>query len=141
MADRANDDEAMETCFIGSLEPEVGDVVAELMLSQLGGSKRRVKDARRGYKHLVSEIYSPPRVTAEIRGSRTRHLLPGFALDLTVLDPSDGLPWDFNLEAKREKARRMVREQRPYLLIGSELLPVERRHEVDVDLRLDLLAS
>ena len=119
MDDRANDDEAMEMGFIGSLEPEVGDVVAELMLSQLGGSKRRIKDARRGYKHLVSEIYSPPRVTAEIRKSRTRHLLPGFALDLTVLDPSDGLPWDFNLEAKREKARRMVREQRPYLLIGS----------------------
>ena len=119
MDDRANDDEAMEMGFIGSLEPQVGDVVAELMLSQLGGSKRRVKDARRGYKHLVSEIYSPPRVTAEIRKSRTRHLLPGFALDLTVLDPSDGLPWDFNLEAKREKARRMVREQRPYLLIGS----------------------
>ncbi len=36
MAERANEDEAMETSFIGGLEPEIGDVAAELMLSQLG---------------------------------------------------------------------------------------------------------
>ena len=44
--------------------------------------------------------------------------MAGFALDLTVLD-GDGQPWDFNVLEKREKARRMVREQKPYMFIGS----------------------
>ena len=44
--------------------------------------------------------------------------MAGFSLDLTVMD-EDGLPWDFNNQAKREKARRIVREQKPYMLIGS----------------------
>ena len=48
-------------------------------------------------------------------------MLPGFALDLTVIDPDDGLPWDFNSLAKREKAMKMVRDQRPYMLIGSPM--------------------
>ena len=48
-----------------------------------------------------------------------KHLLPGFALDLTVVDPEDGLPWDFSKSGKREKARQMRRRQKPYLLIGS----------------------
>jgi hypothetical protein len=48
-----------------------------------------------------------------------KHLLPGFALDLTVVDPDDGLPWDFSKSGKREKARQMRRRQKPYMLIGS----------------------
>ena len=40
-----------------------------------------------------------------------------FALDLTVLD-EDGEPWDFTNEDKRMNARRLVREQKPYMLIG-----------------------
>ena len=54
-----------------------------------------------------------------IRDSRNTHTLPGHALDLTTVDPDDGLPWDFSRKAKRVKARRMLREQRPYMLIGS----------------------
>ena len=50
-----------------------------------------------------------------------RHLLPGFALDLTVVDPDDGLPWDFSKSGKREKARQMRRRQKPYMLIGSPM--------------------
>ena len=46
-------------------------------------------------------------------------MAPGFALDLTVIDPDDGMPWDFEIKGKRDKARRILREQRPYLLIGS----------------------
>ena len=49
---------------------------------------------------------------------RSKHLMAGFALDLTVMD-EDGQPWDFSNEDKRQKARRMVREQKPYMLIGS----------------------
>jgi len=29
------------------------------------------------------------------------------------------MPWDFSRPEKRDKARRMVREQKPYVLIGS----------------------
>ena len=36
-------------------------------------------------------------------------------------DPDDGQPWDFNVRAKREKAREILRKQRPYLLIGSPM--------------------
>jgi hypothetical protein len=48
-----------------------------------------------------------------------RHLLPGFALVLTVADPDDGTPWDFSKSDKREKARQMRRRQKPYMRIGS----------------------
>ena len=61
----------------------------------------------------VAEIYSPPRVTKLIEQVRSKHILPGFAFDITVVDPDDGLPWDFNLESKRSKARAKIREQKP----------------------------
>ena len=47
------------------------------------------------------------------------HVLLGFAFDLAVSDPEDRQPWDFSKKAKHEKAMRIVREQRPYMLIGS----------------------
>ena len=46
--------------------------------------------------------------------------MPGMALDLTVNDV-DGMPWDFNVEEKRNKARQMVYEKRALLLIGSPM--------------------
>ena len=69
----------------------------------------------------MSEMYSPPRVTKELRASQHnyKHLLPGFAFDLTANDLEDGLPWDFSRRVKRERARNLIREQRPYMLIGS----------------------
>jgi len=45
--------------------------------------------------------------------------MPGYALVLTTVDPADGLPWDFSLRKKRIRARKLIREQRPYLVIGS----------------------
>ena len=64
-------------------------------------------------------MYSPPRITHEIRRGKWKHLAPGFALDLVVVDPKDGQPWDFNVTAKRERARKLFREQKPYLLVAS----------------------
>ena len=108
--------------FLGSLEPEPGDVASELLLQQLGSTGNSYKrETRKAFRHLVSEIYSPPRVTAEIRRQRHRHLLPGFALDLTVTDPDDGQPWDFCCMEKRDKARALRRRQKPFLLIGSPM--------------------
>ena len=75
----------------------------------------------RALRNIVSEVYSPPRITKQLANSRNRWLVPGFSLDLTVRDPDNGKPWDFTSQAKREKARTMVREQKPILLIGSPM--------------------
>ena len=112
----------MDVGFLGSLEPTAGDTVSELLLQQLGSSGSSYRREQRGAaRRIVSEMYSPPRVTAELKRGRYRHLLPGFALDLTVNDPEDGRPWDFSQADKREKARKMRREQKPYVLIGSPM--------------------
>ncbi len=50
-----------------------------------------------------------------------KHVLPGFSFDITVNDPMDNQPWDFCLKSKRERARRLLREQAPYFLIGSPM--------------------
>ena len=62
----------------------------------------------------VSEIYSPPRVVAL---ARKHGLREGFSLDLTTQDES-GMPWDFEDPAMRNKARALVLETKPCLLIG-----------------------
>ncbi len=54
----------METGFIGSHEPATEDVISTIILQQLGCVGRRYRrESRRAFKKLVSEIYSPPRVT------------------------------------------------------------------------------
>ena len=45
---------------------------------------------------------------------------PGWALDLTVTD-EDGLAWDFSTQAKRAKAPKKVREDKPFMLITSPM--------------------
>ena len=110
----------MDMGFLGSLEPSVNDVISDLLLQQLGScGKSYQRERRSAGRRIISEMYSPPRVTEELRKMKHKHLLPGFALDLTVVDPEDGLPWDFSKSGKREKARQMRRRQKPYLLIGS----------------------
>ena len=121
-AEEEDEPDQMDTGYIGSLEPGPEDVASELLLQQLGSTGRSYRrETRKAYKHLVSEIYSPPRITAELRRRPRRHLLPGFALDLTVTDPDDGQPWDFCSREKREKARALRRRQKPFLLIGSPM--------------------
>ncbi len=77
--------------FLGSPEPARDDFISGMILSQLGSVGRSYKrESRRTFKHLVSEIYSPPRVTKLLKESRYKYLMPGLALDLTVVDPDDG---------------------------------------------------
>ncbi len=76
----------------------------------------------------AAEMYSPPRITemAEKLGMR-----PGWALDLTVTDPEDGLPWDFTDQAKRKKAKDMLRRDKPMMLIMSPMCgPFSKLQEV-----------
>ena len=106
--------------FIGSLEPAADDFVSGMLLQQIGSSGRGYRrEAASACRRIVSEMYSPPRVTAELNKARNRHLVPGFALDLTVCDPDTEKPWDFTEKSCRDKARRLLRQQRPFLLIGS----------------------
>ena len=67
----------------------------------------------------MGEVYSPPRVTKLIREVCAKYVAPGLALDLTVNDPWDNMPWDFSITAKRRRARQLFAEQKPYILIGS----------------------
>ena len=61
----------------------------------------------------------PPRGTTLIRALKTKHLMAGFAFDLTTMDGDDESPWDFSIKAERDKAWKRFTEQKPYVLIGS----------------------
>ncbi len=73
---------------------EVEDANDEIMLflvEQLGGHGHQfARDRKRAFKRIVSEIYSPPRITGIMRHGGL--LQPGVALDLTTVDPHDGQP-------------------------------------------------
>ena len=86
----------MDFHFLGHLGPEEDDDVSLMLLEQLGTvsfatkeSRGLAREKRRTFNRTVSEIYSPPRVTAEIQRSGFKHLRAGLALDLTVSDPDD----------------------------------------------------
>ena len=86
--EESDEQSAMDCGFIGSLEPANDDIVALIMMEQIDGIGRScARERRQACQKLVSEIYSPPRVTKEIMDGRWRHVAPGFALDLTVNGP------------------------------------------------------
>ena len=69
-------------------------------------------------KAIVSEIYSPPRVTKTIKMMPSSEVLAGFALDLTTHD-TDGRAWNFDEEDMRQRARKRQDTEKPMFLIGS----------------------
>jgi hypothetical protein len=78
------------------------------------------KDLGGDAQKVVSDIYSPPRVTAA--AARLKHfgIAPGFAMDLRTND-ENGVPWNFDLADRRDAARRKVVAERPMFLIGSPM--------------------
>ena len=107
---------------LGNLEPETDDAVSQMLLMQMGSAGRAYRrDKASAARKIVSEIYSPPRVTALLRQLKSRHFMPGYAFDLTTVDPQDGKPWDFSCPHKRSRARELLRQQQPYMLIGSPM--------------------
>ena len=64
----------------------------------------------------VAEVFSPPRVT-EL--ATKVGLTPGFALDLRTNDPFDNEPWDLSKPEKRKRAKQLIEQEKPMLLIGS----------------------
>ena len=66
-------------------------------------------------KVSVSEIFSPPRVAA----AATRHgLIPGWSLDLTIVDEETGLPWDLSCPKAQAKVRRMLHNDEPVMVMA-----------------------
>eukprot|EP00972_Heterocapsa_arctica_P013936 2052841-Heterocapsa_arctica.AAC.1 len=69
-------------------------------------------------RRMVSEIYSPPRITDMAKSNPNLGIKPGSALDLTILDKL-GNQWDFDVPSQRQRAMEKVRTEKPQLLIGS----------------------
>ena len=69
----------------------------------------------------ISEVFSQPRIAQEaaMKEYGGVRLVPGWSLDLTRDDPSTGQPWDLSKHAVRERVRKLVRDTKPLMLIGS----------------------
>ena len=97
------------------------DTATELMVNQMDGcNKAYARERRSAFNRIVSEIYSPPRVSALAKALPGYGLQPGFALDLTTQD-TDGKLWDFNSVEMRRRARRLVQETKPLFLVASPM--------------------
>ena len=102
---------------LSNLNTEILQVV-----DAMGGCRLKyARERRSAVRRLVSEIYSPPRVTAAAKGLPSFGCTPGFAMDLTTKD-ENGVPWDFDIPEQRRRARERVEQERPMLLIGKRLL-------------------
>ena len=66
----------------------------------------------------VSEIYSPPRVTSLAKSFGLR---AGCALDLSVVDEDDGMPWDVCDTKKTKKAMKLIQTTTPAFIILSPM--------------------
>ena len=89
--------------------------ILSVVRAMRGDQQRYKREQSRAVKAIVSEVYSPPRVTAAIKLFPERRLIPGFALDLTTADV-DGALWDFDSKVMRERAMQKVKDERPQLL-------------------------
>ncbi len=127
-----NGDEDMGVMTIGELKKKIDDradrhsrsvdgegEIAQIMIVLGTDPKSFKREKKQALRRLVSEVYSPPRVTEALRRLANNELAPGVALDLTTTDPDDGKPWDFDTAEKRLKARKLFAEQKPLFLIGS----------------------
>ena len=65
----------------------------------------------------VAELYSPPRVTAELGRLLHMSLVGGPTFDLRK--DANGVAWDFRRADHRRRAREQIREERPFIVIGS----------------------
>ena len=68
-------------------------------------------------RSLITEVFSPPRVTAAATRFPHYGALPGGAYDLRP--GPGGRAWDFDKPEDREEASRRIDREQPYLLVGS----------------------
>ncbi len=115
---QAPPDGGMDMSTVSEVSPDE-EVIATIInaLGCDGKSSRRERKA--AAQRILSEVYSPPRITKMLAGMSAADLVPGLALDISCDDPLDGLPWDFSRSEKRDRARSLLRTQRPLFLVGS----------------------
>ena len=108
---------------------EILEKLEEVPKFKFSNFRRAKKEFINEYSSMdVAEVYSPPRITEMARKLGMR---PGWALDLTATDEDDGTHWDFSLEAKREKAKALVKQDRPTMLVMSPMCgPFSKLQEV-----------
>ena len=99
---------------------EANDEILSIIKTLGGDQNKYRRERQRAVRAIVSEVYSPPRVTAATKLLPELQLMPGFALDLTTVD-SDSRPWDFDEKVMRERALERVRREKPLLLVGSPM--------------------
>ena len=97
--------ESMDVDFLADME------TMAVMAVMGADSKSYRREHRRAARMVLSEIYSPPRVTKILSGMPGHALAPGVALDLTCTDPYGGLPWDFDKPEKRQRAHPLSRTE------------------------------
>ncbi len=115
-----NDDANIDDDLGMDVDLVTSDETSLFLLMQLGrGGRAYNRERRSAHRRIVSELFSPPRITGYLSEFPNEHLAPGFALDLTVRDPDDGEPWDFDRADKRAKARELFFKQQPLFLIAS----------------------
>ena len=95
------------------------DVAVFKLISELGGGgKAYARERKTNLNKIVSEVFSPPRVTRAIKLLPGLKLIPGLALDVTRCNEK-GEPWDFDDPKKQEEALQLFEKQKPVLLVGS----------------------
>ena len=136
----ASPDDAVMTADLTQLWSDIGmlepgrDCNAERSIlnffSRFGGSKKKyvLKQKQRASwmqraGWALSEVYSPPRVTAMAKMLPEFCIIPGLALDLTTAD-EQGTAWDFDIPERRDEARRRIAREKPRFLIGSPMCTV-----------------
>ena len=73
--------------------------------------------ARGVAKAKVAELFSPPRISEEIRRLPNLGIVGGMTYDL--FEGADGRTFDFRRAADRAQVRREISEQRPFMFVGS----------------------
>ena len=99
---------------------ERNDEILNVVRALGGNTGKYQRERRAAIKAVVSEIYSPPRVTAAAKLLPELKIIPGFALDLTGAD-SDGRLWDVDDVVMRERVKQRLLTERPMLLVGSPM--------------------
>ena len=99
-----------------TMPPDLRSEVGELLqLYALNG----VRDAAAA--RAVAELYSPPRVTKELKRMRRRvpgmALVPGATFDLE--EDENGVAYDVLRAEDRQRIRERITRDRPYLVVGS----------------------
>ena len=97
---------------------EVDNKIMQIVRTLGGNAIQYRRERGRALRAVLSEIFSPPRVTAMAEMCPSYGILPGFALDPTTTD-SDGRSWDFDDTTMRERAWAKMKAEESLLIIGS----------------------